>query len=62
MVTDEPWNNLNRIMDTRIRGIAPVSLIELLLLDYKVNHWRNRNLILTKVYQELVGVFYFVIH
>ena len=62
MITDEPWNTLNRSMDTKIRGIASVNLIELLLLDYKVNHWQNRNLILTTVYQELVGVFYFVTH
>lgn len=34
MITDEPWNSLNRSKDTQIRGIASVSLIELLLLDY----------------------------
>lgn len=47
-------------MDTKIRGIASVDLREFLLLEYKVNHWPNRNLLLTKVYQELVGVFHFV--
>jgi len=39
MITDEPWNNINRSVGYPDRGIASVSLMGLLLLDH--DHWQN---------------------